>query len=39
MRFVNHVHWKADFVKKEEELSFSVEEKQRLHANFIFWEA
>ena len=26
MRFVNHVHLKADFVKKEEELSFSVEE-------------
>ena len=29
------------FVKKEEELSFTVdiEENQRLHANFIFWEA
>ena len=32
------VHFKADVVKKEEELSFSVDvkEKERLHANFIF---
>ena len=32
------VHFKADVVKKGEELSFSVdtEEKYRLHANFIF---
>ena len=33
-------HFKADVVKKGEELSVSVdiEEKYRLHGTFIFWE-